>query len=172
MGTQPSQQQSVELVNYINEWVKSDFGVPMLMNSATDDVMALPNKYWHVTSLYKYGCGACSSKERNKWYNICDLCKEVPKTDYEVIDAAKVFLTRLKEVEDSENPTLTHDDSDEAELKCDTCNVVFDDVKELRKHFDESHPGKEVKFKRSRGAKSEKKKGRRVKNHPSKSIQG
>ena len=40
-------------------------------------------------------------------------------------------------------------DSDE-EIKCDNCEVVFQDVNDIRNHFKQDHPGSEVKFKRGK----------------------
>jgi hypothetical protein len=169
-GAHPSPQQSAILCNYIHKKVESEFGVPALMKSATEDIIALPNKYAHVTSFYKYGCGACGSKERNKWFNICDLCKKAAKQDPAVVEKAKSFQKRLKEVEDEENPELpsASSDSDEVELKCDTCDVFFSEVTELREHISEAHPGTELKLKRTKN--NDGKSGRRVKTAPEKSL--
>ena len=66
-----------------------------------------------------------------------------------MVEKAKSFQKRLKEVEDEENPELpsTSSDSDEVELKCDTCDVFFSEVTELREHNSEAHPGIELKLK-------------------------
>ena len=65
-GAHPSPQQSAILCSYIHKKVESEFGVPALMKSAKEDIIALPNKYAHVTSFYKYGCGAGRGTQQRK----------------------------------------------------------------------------------------------------------
>ena len=60
-GTHPTRDQTTTLVKFIHDKVSTDFGIPLLLPTATDDVITLPNKYNHVTPLYKFGCGACST---------------------------------------------------------------------------------------------------------------
>ena len=172
-GDHPSKDQTVELCRYIHAKLSSDLGVPMLFNSATDDVVALPNKYWHLTSFYKYGCAACDSKDRNKWYNLCDRCKEAAKTDDVVRKKVEAFSTRLNEVEELENPDLGDVSvSEDDELKCDICDVIFQEVKDIRQHFTDNHPDKEAKFKRALTQRKDDdtKKARRKQLNPSKGL--
>ncbi len=169
-GEHPSPDQTAELWKYVAEKVKAELGLDMLLKSATDDVIALPNKYWHVQSFYKYGCGACNSKEKNKWFSICDICKEAAKNDEVVKKQEEEYASRLEEIFNEENPSLEVE-SEGDELKCDTCNVVFTEITDLRKHFKESHPETTMKFKRSRQNKDDgETKGRRVKKNPTKSL--
>ena len=169
-GEHPSPDQTAKLWKYVAEKVKTNLGLDMLLKSATDDVLALPNKYWHVQSFYKYGCGACNSREKNKWFGICDICKEAATKDEVVKKQEEEYASRLEEIMDEENPSLEVE-SEEDELKCDTCNVVFAEINDLRKHFKESHPQSVIKFKRGRGNDDGgESKGRRVKNPPQKAL--
>ena len=174
-GDHPSPQQTVVIGKYINEKVERDFGIPMLMESATDEVIALPNKYWNVTTFYKYGCAACSNKNKNKWFNLCDNCKQNASADVDVQNKATDFSKRQLEIEALENPTLQESDGDE--LRCEICDVCFEDLTEVRRHFTESHPDREMKFKRSHKNDGrsqtdvdDAKKGRRNKSNPLKSL--
>ena len=140
---------SLMLCKFIQEKLSSDFQVPLFLDSATDDVVALPNKYWHLTSFYKFGCGACASRTRNKWYNICDECKQEALKDDEVIKKVDWFTTRVNEL----MPMLKDNDevsSDDDEWKCDECEIIFPEVKDLKSHINEYHPGSEIKFKRGK----------------------
>ena len=170
-GQHPSPEQSVTLCTYMHKKATEDFAVGVLMKSASDDVIALPNKYRHVTSLYRYGCAACASKARNKWYNICDICKEAAVQDEEIKKEKEWYDTRLKAIMDEENPSLPSDSDDD--LKCVSCQVVFQEVNELRRHLKEAHPDSDGKIKRPMSQQKEKdKKGRRTKNNPNKSLDG
>ena len=171
----PSPEQSVELAKFINEKLLADFNLPFFLQSATEDIFALPNKYWHVTSLYKYGCGACSSKVKNKWYNICDICKQAAATDKDVQAKVTWFNSRVEAL----MPHLrTDEDLSDDEWKCDHCEMLFSDIKDLRAHYKENHPGSDsVNFKRKKSlksttAKDDDKKSRRSqnKNVPTKSL--
>jgi uncharacterized C2H2 Zn-finger protein len=173
-GAHPSPDQSVTLCKFINEKVSSEFGVSVLMKSATDDVIALPNKYWHVTSFYKYGCGACDSKLKNTWYSICDICKEASQNDEVVKEKMKWYTARITEVTNEETPDL-HISSGESEdeLKCESCDITFHDMKELRQHCKERHPDNNGKFKRGRSKQpAGKTSTRRKQNAPLKSLDG
>ena len=170
-GDHPTVEQTIILGKYIHKKVLEDFGVPMLMVSATDDMVALPNKYSNLTSFYKYGCGACDSKVRNKWRNICDACKDNAHNDEGVKRSTEDFKKRVTEIEDLENPTLSESEDDE--LRCETCDVIFQEITDLRQHFKDRHPQDEVKYKRGRSKHNDddgKKGGRRVKSFPTKSL--
>ncbi len=174
-GDHPTQQQTVVLGKYLHEKVEREFGMPMLMDSATDEVIALPNKYWNVTTFYKYGCAACNNKCRNKWFNLCDDCKQNANVDADVQTKAAEFTKRQSQIEDLENPALQESDGDE--LRCEICDVCFEELTEVRRHFTEHHPDRETKFKRSHKndgrsqiEDDDGKKGRRNKSHPLKSL--
>ena len=164
-GLHPSMTQTAELLEFINHKVYEEFKLPYQLPSASQEVLALPNKYSNVTSLYKYGCAACGRKERNRWPNICDGCKaEAANAE----GLAEDFVKRVEAVFDEENPAL----SDGDHIKCEHCDVVFEDIKDLRNHFSEEHPDIEPKSKRTKSSQlnEDGKKGRRAKATPSKSL--
>ena len=176
MHEHPSPEQSMKLCKFISQMLQTDFNIPLFLESATEDVFALPNKYWHVNSLYKYGCGACNSRIKNKWFNICDQCKQAAATDEEVQVKLKWFNSRVETL----MPHL-HESEEEAsddEWKCDECQIVFQELKELRAHYKENHSESDsVSFKRKKspkqnGAKDDEKKSRRsqVKGVPNKAL--
>ncbi len=164
-GIHPSMTQTAELLDFINYRVHEDFKLPYQLPSATQEVLALPNKYSNVTSLYKYGCAACGRKDRNRWANICEECKAAAVS---AEDLTEDFAKRVEAVLDDENPAL----SDGDHIRCEHCEVVFEEIKDLRKHFSEEHPESEPKYKRGKSNQSNEdgSKGRRRKSIPTKSI--
>lgn len=176
MHEHPSPEQSIQLCKFISQMLQADFSIPLFLKSATEDVFALPNKYWHVNSLYKYGCGACNSRIKNKWFNICDQCKQAAASDEEVQVKLKWFNSRVETL----MPHLhdIHEEPSDDEWKCDDCEIVFQELKELRAHYKENHPESDsVSFKRKKsakqnGVKDDEKKSRRsqVKGFPNKAL--
>ena len=73
-GQHPSQEESVKLVKYLGDMAKKNFGEDLILDNAADDLLCTRNYYNEVNGLYKYGCAACASKERNKWRLLCDMC--------------------------------------------------------------------------------------------------
>ena len=68
-------------------------------------------KYSGVKSLYKYGCGACSDKTRNKWWGLCTLCQEraqAPK-DNGLLYGLQLINDLAQDIQDQENPSLQND---------------------------------------------------------------
>ena len=167
-GSHPSIVQTADLLEYINKRVHEDFNVSYQLPSATKEVLALPTKYKYVTPLYKYGCGACGKKDRNRWTNICDNCK-TDAQDEAIISLAEDFAKRVAEIEDLENPTLEVA-SDDDSLRCETCEVTFQEISDLRQHFKDAHPGTNYKRTKHNTTGDGKKGGRRVKPVPTKSI--
>ena len=143
-GAHPSQKQTVTLMKFIAKKVADDFGGALLLPTATDEVIALPNRYNHCTSLYKYGCGACPSKARNEWFNLCDICKKNATSDEYVTEKVKWFTARLNQLA----PLVGYESDEYDDLRCEECDVVFHDIKELRTHFSDTHPNSEPKYKR------------------------
>ena len=85
------------------------------------------------------------------------------------------FSKRVLEIEALENPTLQESDGDE--LRCEICDVCFEELTEVRRHFTQCHQDKEMKFKRShkndgrsQTNTDDGKKGRRSKSDPVKSL--
>ena len=89
-----------------------------------------------MNSLYRYGCGACDGKDRNKWFNICDKCKDAASKNEEIGSKAKTMLHEIEEKVTSALPPLQTDSGDE--LKCNDCDVNFPDMRDLRDHYKES----------------------------------
>ena len=177
-GTHPSLAQSLVLCKYISEKAGKELGVPILMPSADDDVLVLPNKYSHIRSLYKFGCAACSSRVRNKWYHLCDICKSNASSDSSIQEKVQWFKKRVDELEPSIAEPINISNDSAVELKCDACGIVFEDLKDLKAHFNKEHPDiPDIRFKRvisintsKSNADGKEKRGRRQKNDPSKSL--
>ena len=102
-------------------------------------------------------------------YSICDECKDAARKDVAVQKHAEVNVAKMTELMEEENPPLTVE-SDEDELRCDICDVTFQDIQHLRRHYTDSHPDNEVKYKRGIKQNDDGKRGRRTKNIPSKSL--
>ena len=168
-GLHPSKTQTAELLEYINQRVLEDFKTPYLLPSTSVDVLTLPNKYWNVTSLYKYGCAACGSKTKNRWSNICNDCKAAADSSGDT-PLAEDFARRVISIMDAELPTLWSDDVNV--IRFEKCEVTFHDLKDLRQHFGEEHPENDPKFKRGKLTTKQKdgKKGRRTKSTPRKAV--
>ena len=173
-GMHPSPDQSLTLSKFMSENLESTFKTTFLMASATEEVIALPNKYWHVTSFYKFGCGACSSRTRNKWYNICDDCKQAASTDEYVQEKLRWYTSRVDELMPPLRMPDGEVDSSDDELRCEECDVVFLEMKDVKAHFMESHPGADLKFKRGKTSNTtddgKNGKSRRKKSVPQKSL--
>ena len=61
-----------------------------------------------MQSLYKFGCGACGDRTRNKWWSLCLKCKDAAKDpDKNGLTTAMTLLqTKANEIRDQENPLL------------------------------------------------------------------
>ena len=94
-GLHPSPEQTAELMAFIDNKAMKDFNLPYHLQSAKKENLTFPNKYHHVRTLYKYGCGSCGSKERNLWANICNDCKAAALSD----DLAPVVAEFAQRVE-------------------------------------------------------------------------
>ena len=73
-GRHPSPEESIQLIKYLSGKAKETFGEDLILENALDDMLTAKNFYKGVSSLYKYGCGACSSRTKNKWPLLCDGC--------------------------------------------------------------------------------------------------
>ena len=125
-----------------------EWHTPYLLGSATDDITSLPIKYQHVNALYKYGCGACDAKEKNRWFNICDACKDNAKTDQEIKNQAQKVIADIDKRFEMESPPPGLEPDDD--LRCDFCEVIYHELKELKDHYKIAHPDKDVKYKRGK----------------------
>ena len=105
-GQHPSPEQTEQLIRYIDAMVAQQHGTSFLLPSATNDTITTRWKYGRVNALYKFGCAACSSREKNKWYYICLECKTALLEDVATKVATARFNTYIQEAYDEENPTL------------------------------------------------------------------
>ena len=105
-GQQPSPEQTKQIINYLDEKLLEKFGHPYKLSSATDDSLVTSRKYAGVRSLYKYGCSACCSRERNKYHSVCDTCKDFMKDDASFRQEVADFTLGVEAKYDVENPTL------------------------------------------------------------------
>ncbi len=174
-GRHPSPEQTVEILQYINSKTKEFYGFDYLLPSATPDTI-VTKKYFGVTPLYRFGCSGCQGRKKNKWDNLCDDCIAAASTSPEAQKAAEKIEKRAEDIFDHQNPPLGADgsSSDGDDLACESCNVTFTNVVEIREHFRQHH-GDEVQKNsgnniRSQSKFSDDKHGRRQKSIPSKSI--
>ena len=159
-GLHPSPEQTASLIKFIHSKTEEVWGKPFMLPSADDDTLKTHTKYHHVHSLYKYGCGACSDKSKNKWFNICNSCKDTAANCAEIQTLSQKMAKEIEDKLNSDMPPLGYDSEDE--FKCDECGVFFDEIRELTIHFKSTHPGKTQKFKRGKSNRSlDDKKGRR-----------
>ena len=107
-GRHPSPEQTSELLHFIDKKAQEDMGVSIFLPSGPNDYIITRRKYSGVRSLYKYGCGACSDRERNKWWGLCMRCVDHAKApaDNGLAYALEVFNDTLKQIQDIENPSL------------------------------------------------------------------
>ena len=104
-GLHPSPEQTKRLINYLNEKLTEKYGHPYKLPSASDELMTTNRKYFGVRSLYKYGCGACNSKDRNKFYSVCGACKD-SFTDTVFQGEVLAFKQMVDSIYDGEHPSL------------------------------------------------------------------
>ena len=169
MGLHPSPEQTAALIRYIHDKTEEAWGKPYMLPSADDQTLKTHTMYHHVRSLYKYGCGACDEKTKNKWFNICNLCKDNAAKSEEIQNLAEKTAQEIEERLQLEMPPLGYDSEDE--FKCDDCGVFFTEMRELTIHFKTAYPEGAQKFKRGKSKKSfDEKKGRRDNDNPKKNI--
>ena len=145
-GMHPSPTQTTMLLKFLNSKVDAEWKTQYLLPSATDEVISLSSKFQHVNSLYKYGCGACESKEKNSWYNVCNSCKDLAKLDDGVKNQAKQILAEIALRVQMDSPTPGGEP--DKDIRCDICNVIFHELQELKDHYRSCHPDCDLKFKR------------------------
>ncbi len=107
-GSHPSPEQTAAILRFIDEKTKEVFGHPYILPSAMecDDILVTKRKYAGVNPLYKYGCGACTDQSRNKWYGVCNVCKDFIRDDDNLSKQVDAFKLAVADVEDAENPAL------------------------------------------------------------------
>ena len=107
-GMHPSPDQTSKLLHFLNAKASEDFGVSIFLASGPSELIATKRKYGGVKALYKYGCGACGDKSRNKWWNLCTTCEAAAKDPDSsgLRDAMNSLFARANEIRDLENPPL------------------------------------------------------------------
>ena len=122
-GRHPSPEQTMKLLQFINNKSQQDMGVPIFLPSGPNDYMVSSKKYGGVRSLYKYGCGGCADRSRNKWWGLCTVCSEqamVPQ-DHGLSYEPQIFKETVERIKDSQTPPLnnssTGKDRDRSPLK-------------------------------------------------------
>ena len=73
----------------------------------------------------------CLSKARNEWFNLCDICKKNATSDEYVTEKVKWFTARLNQLA----PLVGYESDEYDDLRCEECDVVFHDIKELQTHL-------------------------------------
>ena len=106
-GLHPTKEETAMVIEAIDSYAKEQLKKPLLLPSSTLDSVTTDKFNDKVTRLYKYGCGTCKDKARNKWYHLCDVCKKTIADDSgELQKEAVVFQNRMKELYDFDNPFL------------------------------------------------------------------
>ena len=176
-GRHPTVDQTLQIVNELHTQTLKFFESPLILDAATPVHLTSSRMYSEVNSLYKYGCAGCNKKDRNKWFHLCDHCREALKTDEWVMQAVKKFEEAVTAIEDAENPPLTTE-SDGEQTSCEICKVELGSAAEIREHYDQKHPevqppttGDDIreKFKNKKPDDADKT-GRRKKAAPQKSL--
>ena len=107
-GRHPNPEQTNSILNFLDQKAKEDLGVSIFLESGPNDLITTKRKYRGVKALYKYGCGACSDKSRNKWWSICTNCSTaagVPDADVQL--ALNILLAKADEIRERDTPPLT-----------------------------------------------------------------
>ena len=105
-GMHPSPQQTEQLLKYMDAMFAQQHGLTYLLKSATSEIITTNRKYNKVNSLYKFGCSACSSRKKNKWFYICTDCKSNIASDTATKEATTRFRSCVQTLEDQMAPTL------------------------------------------------------------------
>ena len=106
-GLHPNKGETAIIIEAIHNYADEDLMKPLLLPSSTVDSITTDKYNDKVTRLYKYGCGTCSDKARNKWYHVCDVCKKTINDDSEGLQNDVIaFENRVKELYESDNPFL------------------------------------------------------------------
>ena len=140
-GQHPSVEETVALIQYIDEQTKKLFETPYVLPSSTVETLTTTSLYGKVTGLYKYGCSGCDSKERNKWYNLCTECRASLQGDDEVQKMVEEFEERVERFMSVNNPEIQEVSTESPEiLSCPHCSTEFDSGEQIRNHFKDRHP--------------------------------
>ena len=110
-GTHPSPDQTKLLIQYIDEKTKEIFGSPYTLPGAVEELLVTKRKYSGVTPLYKYGCGACNNRTRNKWFSLCSSCKGEIDNEENLRNCIDKFHKYVERFTNIELPTLEQSSS-------------------------------------------------------------
>ena len=146
----PDDTETNTMLKYMNEKASECFGQPLFLPSTTDEVLTTKRGYVKVNQLYKYGCAGCNSKEKNKWFHLCDTCKDEATKDQWVVEAMQKYEQRVAEIRDEETPELnggneTREPSEGQELRCPVCTLALTNASDFSTHMKHNHPEKERK---------------------------
>ena len=110
-GRHPSPEQTQQILKYIDLKAREDLGVSIFLKSGENDLIVTKKKYGGVKSLYKYGCGACAEKDRNKWWLLCSTCSGKAKApdENQLSRALHTLYDKARDIRDRENPVLPQD---------------------------------------------------------------
>ena len=117
----------MELARFLDKKAPEEFSVNLLLEIATGNIIALPNKYDHYTSLYKYGCSACSSKARNLWNNICDIGKKNASSAEYTKEKVQWFIARIDQIV----PRVRYKSDEIDILRCEHSDVALNKINDF-----------------------------------------
>ena len=108
-GRHPTPEQTNTILNFIDSKAKEDLGLSIFLGSGPNELITNRTKYRGVKSLYKYGCGACADRSRNKWRNVCTNCTSAAEEPEKsgISTALKILQARADEIRDRELPPLS-----------------------------------------------------------------
>ena len=155
-GKHPTREQTVALINFLDEQAKILFDVPLKLESATDDVLCAPRFYKGITPLYRFGCSGCNDRTKNKWQNLCDACRQTAFEDPDILSKAGGIRNREKQIYELANPQMVgvgdsksggSDDqlSDGGDLTCPFCSIAMENSVAFNQHFKVHHPEEKIK---------------------------
>ncbi len=164
-GNHPSREQTSVILNFLNDKCLEVFNTRLTLFSAPQDALTTNRLYAGVNALYKYGCSACSEKERNSWFGLCNTCKNAMEESDDFKLVVDAFQKRVQEFKDAALPPL-HNDVQQSE--CHECGINLEGATAIKEHFKSHHSDKE----KSRNAEDIRSdaKGRRTKGVPEKSL--
>ena len=107
-GRHPTPDETNTILKFIDSKAKEDLGLSIFLKSGPNDLITNRMKYRGVKSLYKYGCGACADRSRNKWRNVCTNCASAAEEPERsgIASALTVLLAKADEIRDRESPLL------------------------------------------------------------------
>ena len=146
-GSHPSAEQTKVLVEFLDQMSSMHFKTPLLVPSATPEVMSCRHKYGGVNPLYIFGCVSCNDRTRNKWRNLCDGCKKKANEDDTIVELTEKLISRSTEIFEAEHPLMVDlhgmeegNSSEEGDLTCPTCTFKSANAMEFNLHFKQNHP--------------------------------